>query len=220
VNHWVNKDTEIYCSFAENAGNTGCQMMNTAFHYHRLNKIYKSFSVDSIEAAVAAVRTLNIKGFAITMPYKVDVLKYVDEMSNDVKQIGAANTVMNRDGVLSAYNTDAYAAKTYLDRYDNRKTLYIVGNGGYAKAVKSAAIEWKMPIRSISIESITRKNFNDIGDIRDSIIYNCTPIDIESSVNKSNDFINCLVTTNTGKELATLQASKQYRMYTGLEFPF
>jgi len=77
-----------------------------------------------------------------------------------------------------------------------------------------------MSIRSISIESITRKNFNDIGDIRDSIVYNCTPIDIESSVDKSNDFINCLVTTNTGKELATLQASKQYRMYTGLEFPF
>jgi shikimate dehydrogenase len=149
VNHWVNKDTEIYCSFAENAGNTGCQMMNTAFHYHRLNKIYKSFSVDSIEAAVAAVRTLNIKGFAITMPYKVDVLKSVDEMSNDVKQIGAANTVMNRDGILSAYNTDAYAAKTYLDRYDNRKTLYIVGN---------FVFEWKMPIRSISIESITRPN--------------------------------------------------------------
>ena len=39
---WINKDTEIYCSFAENAGNTGCQMMNTAFHYYGLNKIYRT----------------------------------------------------------------------------------------------------------------------------------------------------------------------------------
>ena len=41
----INKDTEIYCSFAEKAGNNGCQMMNTAFYYYGLNKIYKSFSV-------------------------------------------------------------------------------------------------------------------------------------------------------------------------------
>ena len=47
MNLWVNKDTEIYCSFAEKAGNTGCQMMNTAFHWYGLNKIYKSFSVDN-----------------------------------------------------------------------------------------------------------------------------------------------------------------------------
>ena len=46
---WIDKDTEIYCSFAEKAGNTGCQMMNTAFFYYGLNKIYKSFSVNNIE---------------------------------------------------------------------------------------------------------------------------------------------------------------------------
>ena len=39
MNQWINKDTEVYCSFAETAGNTGCQMMNTAFHYYGLNKI-------------------------------------------------------------------------------------------------------------------------------------------------------------------------------------
>ena len=76
---YINKDTEIYCSFAEKAGNTGCQMMNSAFYYYGLNKIYKSFSVSNIEDAVYSVRTLGIKGFAITMPYKVEGLKYVDE---------------------------------------------------------------------------------------------------------------------------------------------
>ena len=94
------KDTEIYCSFAEKAGNTGCQMMNTAFFYYGLNKIYKSFSVNNIEEAVNSVRTLNIKGFAITMPYKVDVLKYVDEMDDSVKEIGASNTVLNKNQIF------------------------------------------------------------------------------------------------------------------------
>ena len=92
------KDTEIYCSFAKEAGDTGCRMMNTAFYFYGLNKIYKSFSVDSIEKAVDSVRTLGIKGFAITMPYKEEVLKYVDTTDAAVSQIGAANTVINEDG--------------------------------------------------------------------------------------------------------------------------
>jgi len=212
---WINKDTEIYCSFAEKAGNTGCQMMNTAFYYYGLNKVYKSFSVDNIEDAVNSVKTLDIKGFAITMPYKIDVLNYVDDMSDDVKEIGAANTILNfNNGFLHAYNTDAYAATTMLDKHDNRKKLYIVGNGGYSKAVR-----WSANYCRFEIESITRNTWNEIYDIRDSIIYNCTPVDITNMIHDSNDFINCLVESKTGKELARLQASKQFEMYTRKKFP-
>ena len=211
---WIDKDTEIYCSFAEKAGNTGCQMMNTAFFYYGLNKIYKSFSVNNIEEAVNSVRTLNIKGFAITMPYKVDVLKYVDEMDDSVKEIGASNTVLNKNGKLSAYNTDSYAAMIYLELFDNKKPLYIIGNGGYAKAVK-----WAAKQNSFNVENITRDNWDELFDIKNSVVYNCTPIDITDWIDKSNDFINCLVTTQTGFDLASMQASKQFELYTGLEFP-
>ena len=215
MNQWINKETEIYCSFAKKAGNTGCQMMNTAFHWYGLNKIYKSFSVDNIEDAVNSVRTLGIKGFAITMPYKIEVLNYVDVTDAAVSQIGAANTVINEGGRLSAYNTDSYAAMTYLDMYDNKKKLYIIGNGGYAKAVK-----WAAKHNKFDVKNITRDNWDDLFDIKDSIVYNCTPIDITDWVDKSNDFINCLVESQTGIDLATLQASKQFELYTGgMEFP-
>ena len=211
---WIDKDTEIYCSFAEKAGNTGCQMMNTAFFYYGLNKIYKSFSVNNIEEAVSAVRTLNIKGFAITMPYKVDVLEYVDDMEDSVKEIGASNTVLNKGGKLSAYNTDSYAAMIYLELFDNKKPLYIIGNGGYAKAVK-----WAAKQNSFNVENITRDNWDELFDIKNSVVYNCTPMDITDWIDESNDFINCLVNTQTGFDLASLQASKQFELYTGLEFP-
>ena len=214
MHSWINKDTEIYCSFAEKAGNTGCQMMNTAFYYYGLNKIYKSFSVKSIEDAVNSVLTLGIKGFAITMPYKVKVLKYVHDMEDSVKEIGAANTVINTNGRLHAYNTDAYAAITLLDEYDNRKKIYIVGNGGYSKAVRWGANDCRF-----DIETITRSNWSDIYGVRDSVVYNCTPVNIEDMVHSSNDFINCLVNTDTGKQLARLQASKQFELYTDKEFP-
>tara|TARA_R110002020_G_scaffold43785_1_gene126845 strand:+ start:426 stop:1067 length:642 start_codon:yes stop_codon:yes gene_type:complete len=211
----INKDTEIYCSFAKEAGNTGCRLMNTSFYYYGLNKIYKSFSIDNIEDAVNSVRTLGIKGFAITMPFKMEVLKYVDTTDAIVSQVGAANTVINEDGRLLAYNTDAYAAMAYLDLYDNRKPLYVIGNGGYGKAVKWAARGSKFDVRNI-----TRDNWDELFDIKDSTVYNCTPVDITDWVHKSNDFIDCRVTSQTGLDLATLQASKQFELYTGgMEFP-
>ena len=215
---WINKDTEIYCSFAKNAGNTGCQMMNSAFYYHGLNKIYKSFSVNNIKDAVNAVKTLNIKGFAITMPYKKQVLDFVDTMEDDVKIIGAANTVINNNGYLHAYNTEYLSAKEFLKNYKTSKTTYILGNGGYAAAVKHAADYYNLnPI------IITRKELTPsyISNIKNSLIYNCTPVEnINLWVKPSNTFIDCLVTTPTGHKLATTQASHQFKLYTGLKFPY
>ena len=210
--NWINKDTEIYCSFAKNAGNTGCQMMNTAFYYYGLNKIYKSFSIDDIEKAIDAVKTLDIKGFAITMPYKIEVLDYVDEMTDEVKDIGAANTVINNDGILKAYNTDYLAARETLIHCVG-KDLYILGDGGYSKAVQSAA-------RSLNINYtiVRRDSWDMIDTIRDSFVYNCTPVE-NIKVDESNTFIDCIVTTETGKKLASIQASYQFKLYTELEFP-
>lgn len=215
--NWVNKDTEVYCSFAENAGNTGCQMMNSAFYYYGLNKIYKSFSVNDIEDAVIAVRTLGIKGFAVTMPYKIQVLDFIDNWTDEVELIGAANTVINDNGVLKAHNTDFLAARKFLQNYDYKlyfgKT-YVLGDGGYAAAVKAAMKHYEIePI------IITRDNWDSIKDIKDSLIYNCSPVE-NLPIHKSNQFIDCIVTSTTGFNLARMQAEHQFEMYTGLKFPY
>jgi|TARA_R100001510_G_C7603788_1_gene169576 shikimate dehydrogenase len=213
--NWINKDTEVYCSFAKQAGNTGCQMMNTAFYYYGLNKIYKSFSVDNIEDAVNSVKTLGIKGFAITMPYKIEVLDYVDELDDSVKKIQSANTVINDNGKLIAYNTDYYAAKTIVSEINflnGYPKIFILGNGGYSKAVQQAVKDL-----NLDYTLITRDNWDTIGDIRNSVVYNCTPISVD--INKYNTYINSDVKSETGLRLATLQASKQFELYTGLDFP-
>ena len=213
---WVNKDTEIYCSFAKNAGNTGCQMMNSAFYYYGLNKIYKSFSVNNIEDAVNAVKTLNIKGFAITMPYKKDIMEFVDELDESAKVVGAANTVINNNNILKAYNTDYLAALEYLSYYKYTARgwdkFYILGDGGYAAAVKAAAK--KLDMKYIDI---TRDNWDMISNIKNSLVYNCTPV--SDLIMDSNVFIDCIVTTSTGYKLANMQASHQFKLYTNKKFP-
>ena len=67
-------------------------------------------------------------------------------------------------------------------------------------------------------EFITRTDWNELDDIKDSVIYNCTPVE-NIKVDGSNKFIDCIVTTETGKKLAAIQASHQFKLYTGLEFP-
>jgi len=208
----IDKNTMIFGSFAKQAGNNGCKMFNPAFEYYGLNAIYKSFSVDDIGKAIEAARTLNFRGFAITMPFKIEVLKHVDELSDEAFNIGAANTILNYDGKLTAYNTDYLAALSFLEICE-LKPLYILGDGGYAAAVKHASetLGFKYTV-------ITRKCWDEIIRIRESIIFNCTPV-TNIQYHHSNNFIDCIITTPTGQELSRVQASHQFKLYTGLDFP-
>jgi len=211
---WINKDTEIYCSFSKSAGNVGCQMMNSAFYYYRLNKIYKSFSINNIEDGVKAVKTLNIKAFAVTMPFKKEVLKYVDEISEEVNNCKSANTVLNVNGKLKAYNTDIYSSGIVLkNNIKNISKIYILGDGGFSSAVKYSAEKLLN-----NVEIITRKNWYKLKTIKNSIVFNCTPVE-NIKIDKSNTYIDCIIGTKTGNLLAKLQASKQFELYTGKKFP-
>ena len=208
----INKDTKLYGSFSSLAGNRGCLLFNSCFYFHNINAIYKSFSIDNVEKINHVTRWLNFSGFALSMPFKKQILEYVDEVSSEAQKIQAANTVVNKNGKFIAYNTDYLAAKDILMDKEN-KSLVILGNGGYAAAVSHAARSM-----NFNIDVITRKDWQKIVDIKNSIVFSCTPVS-SISVHKSNEFIDCLVDTDTGKKLGMLQASYQYKLYTGLDFP-
>jgi shikimate 5-dehydrogenase len=201
---------------SKQAGNFGCSIHNAAFRKMKLNFIYKSFSVEegNLEQAVAGIRALGIRGTGVSMPYKTDILEYVDECSAEVSVIGAANTIVNDGGILRAHNTDCYASQVALEQYTNHDKIYILGNGGYSKAVQYSARR----LFEI-VEVITRQNWDNIADIKRGLVFNCTPVR-DINVNRDVVFIDCLIDTRTGQELSLLQASKQFKLYTGLEFPF
>ena len=79
-------------------------------------------------------------------------------------------------------------------------------------------MEYACNILGVKTEFITRKNWQDINDIKNSTVFNCTPIK-NIYLHNSVRFIDCDVETPTGKNLADRQASYQFKLYTGLEWP-
>ena len=214
----VNKDTVVCGSFAGEAGNTGATMFNAAFERLQMNWIYKPFSVTNIEAALDSMLTLNIRGAGITMPFKEEAAFVVAEygrLSGVAKDIQSVNTVTNTNGKLVGYNTDYVAAKKILEPHRG-KLLTILGCGGLAAAVNRAARYVGMGM----IWHITRDNWHDIASTDTGVVFNCTPVKAKDiPAHPKVYFIDCDVNSETGRELAMLQAAEQFKIYTGLEFP-
>lgn len=207
----INKDTKIYCSFSINPGNNGCLFFNEAFSKKNINAIYKSFYSNNIQKSIDAVKVLDISGFAVSMPFKIQTLKYVDKISSEVEEIGSCNTVVNQNGNLIAYNTDYLGVITYLQKLNIKsKPIYILGNGGFSKSVQYAC-----KLLGMEYEVIARKNWEKIQNFENQILFNATPIDINSS---NNFFIDGRPHTNEGKQIALYQSVKQFKLYTGIDY--
>jgi shikimate dehydrogenase len=98
---------------------------------------YVAVGTDDLEAAVTAFKSLAFRGFGVSMPFKVEIIKYVDEVTDDVRLIGACNTVVQNNGKLTAYNTDWQGAISALEEVGAGQpaTAVVVGAGGVARAI-------------------------------------------------------------------------------------
>jgi len=130
-------ETKICSSIANPTSPLGCLMYNSAFEYLKLNYIYFAFVVTDVENAVKGIRALNFRGTTISMPYKIEVMKYIDKLDETVKSIGAVNVIINDNGILTGYNSDWIGAITALKEVTKirDKKILVLGAGGAAHAV-------------------------------------------------------------------------------------
>jgi shikimate dehydrogenase len=115
-------------------------MHNAAFKERKLDFIYLPFRIRETELGKAAdmARTLNMKGFNVTIPHKVKIIPYLDELDPLAKNIGAVNTVVNSDGILRGYNTDASGFLQALLAKGVKpkgKEVVVLGAGGASRAI-------------------------------------------------------------------------------------
>ena len=115
-------------------------MHNTAFKDKGVDYVYLAFRVkkEELGKAIEGMRALNMRGLNITIPHKVAVIQFLDELDHLADKIGAVNTIVNDDGVLKGYNTDATG---FLHALRERgvepegKSVVILGAGGASRAI-------------------------------------------------------------------------------------
>lgn len=116
---------------------------NSAFEATNTNGVYLAWEVDEAELAetVANIRRYQMYGINLSMPYKEQVIPYLDQLSEEACLIGAVNTVVNREGTLIGYNTDGKGFFKSLPSFKiSKKRLVLLGAGGAAKAILAQAI--------------------------------------------------------------------------------
>ncbi|AXJ11588.1 shikimate 5-dehydrogenase [Arthrobacter sp. PM3] len=127
-------------SLSARPSNNGTRFHNHLYEQLGLNWIYKAFAPTDLGQAIAGVRGLGIRGCAVSMPYKEDVIALVDVMDPSAKAIDSVNTIVNDGGKLTAYNTDYTAIEQLLQRnaVPTDYTVLVLGSGGMAKATVAA----------------------------------------------------------------------------------
>jgi shikimate dehydrogenase len=115
-------------------------MYNAAIQALGLNYVYVPFAVNDLEQAVAGIRHLGVAAIGITIPYKVEIMPYLDELDSDAQRIGAVNVVVNRDGRLIGSNTDGRGALRALQEQSEvqQRQITLLGAGGAARAIAFA----------------------------------------------------------------------------------
>ncbi|MBM3897152.1 MAG: shikimate dehydrogenase [Thaumarchaeota archaeon] len=111
---------------------------NAAFQHLKINAVYMSFAIpeNDLVRAVEGLRAIGLLGANVTMPHKEAVMKLLDDADDWAKRIGAVNTIVNRNGKLTGYNTDADGFENPLKRRVKlgKMDAAIIGAGGAAKA--------------------------------------------------------------------------------------
>jgi len=180
----------IYALF----GNPVAQSLSPLMHNAALKEmgipgIYVPFCVRNLPLAVQGLRGLDIQGVSVTIPFKTEIMDYLNDVDDEALRIGAVNTVVNRDGRLTGHNTDwrglirSMKEKTEI----KGKTVVILGAGGTARAAlygvvkegghpviinrtrgkaRALAQDWECPYESLK----------NVGKIKADILINTTPV--------------------------------------------
>ncbi len=139
-------------------------------------------AIDEFPALLKANPTL--KGLSVTIPYKEQVLKFINTLSQEVKAIGATNSIKIKDGKLTAYNTDIVGfEKSFIKLLQQNHTKALVlGTGGASKAVQYVLEKIGISFLVVTRNEIAQPGFINYTDINEDkingypVIINCSPV--------------------------------------------
>ena len=117
---------------------------NAAFKALGIDAAFEFFEIpeEDFDGFMKSLVENGISGLAVSLPYKETIMKYLDEVDEAAKEIGAVNTVVNRDGRLYGYNTDYIGVERALEGIElKNKSCVVIGAGGAARGVLYALLK-------------------------------------------------------------------------------
>ncbi len=135
----INSKTKLLCVIGDPIEHSLSPVMhNAVFEHLNLNYVYLAFKIkkENLKDAVNAFRFITL-GFNVTIPHKVSIIRYLDEISREAELIGAVNTVNVENGRLIGYNTDGIGAIKALEERTEveGKKVVVAGAGGASRAI-------------------------------------------------------------------------------------
>jgi shikimate dehydrogenase len=240
----VNNTTELYLSVSSMPGNFGMTIYNELFNRYNLNYLYLGRKIEIAETLIDALKVFDVKGCSVSMPLKNEVVKYLDELSEEASAVSSVNTIVNKGDKLIGYNTDLigfrnsfeypkicsvliYGSGSVVDsiifELQQRKVdIYITGRN--TKSVSEKAIEWGIKLYN-----------NEVYDV----FINATPaslkplnFDLIEILKQGNSVFDLVVKKNTflseycanenksftsGFEMYKYQFCAQFELYTNIK---
>jgi shikimate dehydrogenase len=151
-------------------------MHNAAFSHLGLDICYLPFRVspNDLPDAVRAVRALNLIGVNITVPHKEKLIPLLDKVNEEASFIGAVNTVVNNDGILTGYNTDGRGFISSLEERGvkiNNKDILVLGAGGASRAISYYLSENASRLSIYDLDKSKAENLiNAFAKIRNNVV--------------------------------------------------
>jgi len=162
------------------------------FEEYNINANYTLLecSKDELKDIINSLRIGKYDGFNVTIPYKIEVMKYLDEISAEALAIGSVNTIAYKNGKIIGYNTDYYGFYNELEYYNipiKNKNCFILGTGGASLALYKALVDLGGNVKYVSRNKKEGNiiTYNDLENENIDLLVNATPVGMYPNVGLS-----------------------------------
>ena len=156
---------------------------------------YINIEIETIEEFIEKLKELKPRGLNVTIPYKEEIIPYLDELDEVAEEIGAVNTIVFKNGKLKGYNTDAFGFHQSIKPFfkSQHERALILGTGGASKAVEYVLKQYGVDVLFAS-RSETNANILNWNEVNENVIkqhlliINCTPLGMYPDVDAKPEF--------------------------------
>ncbi len=174
---------QLFGSISSNPGTIGKYYYSEFFKYYGINAKYDSVKAGDIKEAISFLENNLYSGFNISMPFKSQIINYLDYAAPDVSLYNSCNTIKFQDNELHGYNTDIFGALKIVDSIAESDYVVVLGNGAMGKMIAKV-----LQHRNIEFEIISRSLSNwDKRHQSCDVLINCTSLGtsvLESPINE------------------------------------